>query len=1275
MKKAIAFIVFSLILSTGFLHAQSGSYTPIAGGSLCLPPDHGPAIPGCVFAPQYTMLDRNGTLYVAANHVIFKIDTTGTITRLIGDGTTPWDSVDYEDGNPALNGHVFMVSGMATDSHGNFYFADNDLGRLRKIDTYGIVTSLTYYSYPFSVCVDSLDNVYYCGTDSKITKITPSGASLVIAGTGTDGFGGDGGLATLAQLSYPSGLVIGRDNYLYFTDNNRIRKISPDGYISTFAGNGSVIPSGDGGFANEAGIGSTFAASLHFDPAGNLYYTTDNYMGSTPGPIHRKITPAGTISTPAFLSDQEDAAIDHNGNFYVFHDGYIAKFRPAPDFSSGSFTLNVNYTTAGPISQIHSDTYTSGLHVTTFFGDGAIDLTTFTPATYGTGGNVSITHHYTLAGTYTIRHIIYNAAGAAIDSFSYSYQHRNTGTIHIVSYADQNSNCSYDGGDNLIFAPLTVSIDSNGVPVDTISFTGGLYYTAYGTTGDIYSVHLLHAPAGIALSCGGSSLNDTFTIYNDNSREMPMGFYCTTGTAFDLYVNSIRQTGRHTQTLNIQANNATCATSGAVVTLNFSPKYEFFSATPAPTGIAGHTATWNTALILPTATPININVTLERTGTWLMPGDTVHTTIRVSPTSGDSDTTNNMQLIIDTVRSSFDPNHIQVSPEGNILNRTKLKYAIEFENDGNDTAQNIYVLDTLSDHLDPSTFEMVASSNYMDIQMLENGGHTILKFDFPNIKLPDSTHHNQCTGMLIFNIKTKGGLPDGSRIINRAGIYFDDNEVVMTNESSNTIRLPYVSITQTDTVCHGDTTTFRAQDALIANSHYRWSINSIPAGPDMPVFHTTGLSAGDIIKCNIWDGTGDSLLASSSAILPVFLSLPDAGTITGTNSVCAGSNTTLSNTATGGTWSSSSANATVTGGVVAGITAGSAIISYTATNICGAMSDTMLVTINPLPDAGTITGPTSVCTGTNITLSNSATGGTWLSSTGAADIADGVVTGISAGNVVIFYSVTNICGNASDTMAITINTVPNAGTITGSTAICAGTTTSLSAGSAGGTWSSSATAIATVNTSGTVSATAAGAATITYLISNTCGADTATMNINVITLPDPGSISGTDTVCQNATVALSASVASGTWSSSNTTLASVSSSGIVTGISSGTATISYQVSNTCGSNTTTYTITVLPVAACPDNVTNITRTTALTLYPNPNDGTFTIAGSWNSSETQVRIELLNVLGQVVYSETAPIDNGSISIVMQTGNKLSAGNYLVRISDGTNQQTLRLTSTN
>ena len=69
----------------------------------------------------------------------------------------------------------------------------------------------------------------------------------------------------------------------------------------------------------------------------------------------------------------------------------------------------------------------------------------------------------------------------------------------------------------------------------------------------------------------------------------------------------------------------------------------------------------------------------------------------------------------------------------------------------------------------------------MNIATFNDGTHNIVKFDFPGINLPDSSHHGQCDGMVVFTINTKNGLSDGTLIDNRAGIYFDDNAVVMTN--------------------------------------------------------------------------------------------------------------------------------------------------------------------------------------------------------------------------------------------------------------------------------------------------------------------------------------------------------------------------------------------------------------------------------------------------------------------------------------------------------------
>jgi hypothetical protein len=119
-----------------------------------------------------------------------------------------------------------------------------------------------------------------------------------------------------------------------------------------------------------------------------------------------------------------------------------------------------------------------------------------------------------------------------------------------------------------------------------------------------------------------------------------------------------------------------------------------------------------------------------------------------------------------------------------------LEYAIGFENTGNDTAHNIFIMDTLSASLDISSLKIVTASAFMNLSKIKYGAQTILKIDFPGINLLDSTHHNHCNGVVMFDIKTLSGLPDNRHIDNRAGIYFDINEVVMTNSVTNIVNCP-----------------------------------------------------------------------------------------------------------------------------------------------------------------------------------------------------------------------------------------------------------------------------------------------------------------------------------------------------------------------------------------------------------------------------------------------------------------------------------------------------
>ncbi|NDC40770.1 MAG: hypothetical protein EBZ77_04335, partial [Chitinophagia bacterium] len=251
------------------------------------------------------------------------------------------------------------------------------------------------------------------------------------------------------------------------------------------------------------------------------------------------------------------------------------------------------------------------------------------------------------------------------------------------------------------------------------------------------------------------------------------------------------------------------------------------------------------------------------------------------------------------------------------------------------------------------------------------------------------------------------------------------------------------------------------------------------------------------------------------------------------------------------------------------------------------------------------------------TLTNpTASSGTVTWSTADAAIASvnpttGVVTGVSNGTVDVYFTVTSTsgCGSASDTVAIMVTSTPSAGTISGTAAACVGAGTSLTSSISGGVWSSSATSIATVDSvSGDVYALSAGSATIAYTVRNACGTATASQLYTVNALPaTPSAISGTTTVCSGATTTLSSSPAGGSWTTTNSAVASVDASGVVYGVSGGTADISYTISSAaCGSSAvgTTVTVTAAPAAATVSGATSACISTTTTLSPSISGGTW-----------------------------------------------------------------------
>ncbi len=266
--------------------------------------------------------DQNGGLYIPEwlNNRIIRLRPDGILVPFAGSGQPETPGSPNGDGGPALQASIDFPRGVSTDSNGYVYITENNEGRLRRVDTRtGIITT--------------------------------------IAGTGTPGFSGDGGPALSAQLWSTTQITGDGKGTIYFIDyseqaaTGRIRKITPDGIITTVAGNGTSGFSGDGGPAKQAQFNFQYddGGSLALDPQGNLFV-------ADPGNhrIRRIDGAAGVITTFATLAAGDPApravAADSQGNVY-FESGFrIQKLSPSGQIlaSYGSGTGGSRYTGTSP---------------------------------------------------------------------------------------------------------------------------------------------------------------------------------------------------------------------------------------------------------------------------------------------------------------------------------------------------------------------------------------------------------------------------------------------------------------------------------------------------------------------------------------------------------------------------------------------------------------------------------------------------------------------------------------------------------------------------------------------------------------------------------------------------------------------------------------------------------------------------------------------------------------------------------------------------------------
>lgn len=331
-----------MVKSDGTIVTVAGTTSPGNTG------DGGPATSAYLYSPSGITFDSTGSLYIAdtLNGLVRKV-TGGTISTVAG-SISLGPGTSTGDGGPATSAQLLAPAGVAVDSFGNLYIADQGNSAVRLVANGNISTLGTSDANPLKlktpagVAVDASGNLFIADKGNhRIVERTPAGIWSVVAGTGASGFSGDNGPATKAMLSFPAAVAVDAAGQLYIADtlNSRIRLVTTAGIITTIAGTGRPSYSGDGGPATNAALYDPPGVAV--DTSGNVYVADANNERVRLLQVVPTVFSGGVVNAGSFETNISPGALAT-----VFGSGFSASTTSASSLpltnKLGGVSVNVN---------------------------------------------------------------------------------------------------------------------------------------------------------------------------------------------------------------------------------------------------------------------------------------------------------------------------------------------------------------------------------------------------------------------------------------------------------------------------------------------------------------------------------------------------------------------------------------------------------------------------------------------------------------------------------------------------------------------------------------------------------------------------------------------------------------------------------------------------------------------------------------------------------------------------------------------------------------------